>query len=194
MSARAVTAAMPGRLLRLRERIKAEQLDALLLDAPVDLRYITGYTGSNGLALVPAQGAEASVRGHQPQFLTDFRYEAQSAEEVGEGFERSIVTGELRDSVAGLLAAERGRLGFDAAKLSVKAHERLRSELPEGWELLDAGALVEELRLIKEPAEIELIRAAAELDGDAPARRRSAELPLDRRRRAARGAAARRAA
>ncbi len=168
MSPPAGDAAMAGRIARLGERIAAERLDALLLDAPVDLRYVTGYTGSNGLALVPARAAAGQDGPAVPAiFLTDFRYDAQAAAEVASEFERSIVTGELRDSVPGLLGAEHGRLGFDADKLSVKAHAKLRAALPEGWELLDAGGLVAELRLVKEPGEIELIRAAAELADEA---------------------------
>jgi Xaa-Pro aminopeptidase len=154
------------RLRRLQEAIAAAELDALLVDAPVDLRYVTGYTGSNGLALVPAAGGEA-LRDGRPLFLTDFRYVAQSAAEVAPEFEQSIVSGELRDSAAQLLAAERGRLGFDASRMSVKAHEQLCEKLPAGWEAVDAGPLVEGLRLVKEPGEIALIAAACELADEA---------------------------
>jgi Xaa-Pro aminopeptidase len=160
-------AAMAGRLERLQAEISGKQLDALLLEAPVELRYMTGYTGSNGLALVPGAGGAHGVRDGAPQFLTDFRYVAQSAVEVAPAFERTIVTGELLDSVPALLDGEEGRVGFDAAKLSVKSHRRLRELLPEAWELVDAGGLVERLRLVKEPGEIALIRAASELADEA---------------------------
>jgi Xaa-Pro aminopeptidase len=166
MSSRAGEASTPGRVERLQRRLADGGLDALLIDAPVDLRYITGYTGSNGLALVPGPDG-AGVRDGRAQFLTDFRYDAQSAAEVGPEFVRSIVTGELRDGVPALLGAAEGRLGFDAAKTSVKADAKLRAELPEGWELVDAGGLLEGMRLVKDPGEIELIRAAAELADEA---------------------------
>jgi Xaa-Pro aminopeptidase len=154
---------MARRLERLQAEIGRAQVDALLLASPVELRYMTGYTGSNGLALVPGAGGAPGVRDGGPQFLTDFRYVAQSAAEVAPAFERTIVTGELLDSVPGLLDGGEGRLGFDAAKLSVKSHRRLRELLPEGWEMVDAGGLVERLRLVKEPAEIALIAAASAL-------------------------------
>jgi Xaa-Pro aminopeptidase len=163
MSPAAASAAMAQRLERLQAEISGKQLDALLLGGPVELRYMTGYTGSNGLALVPDAGGAHGVRDGAPQFLTDFRYVAQSAVEVAPVFERTIVTGELLDSVPALLDGEEGRVGFDAAKLSVKSHKRLRELLPEGWELVDAGGLVERLRLVKEPAEIALIGAASAL-------------------------------
>ena len=166
MNAPGEKAAIEGRLRRLQAEMPAKQLDALLIDSPVELRYVTGYTGSNGLALLPS-GDGRAVQGGEPRFLTDFRYVAQSAAEVAPAFERTIVTGELRDQVPGLLEGEQGRLGFDAAKLTVKAHSRLRELLPEGWELIDAGGLVEELRLVKEPAEIALISAATALADEA---------------------------
>jgi len=153
-------ATMSARLERLRELLAAERLDALLLDTAVELRYATGYTGSNGLALVPADRA---LRGGRAQFLTDFRYVAQAAEEVAADFERSTVAGELRDSLPGLLEGGRGRLGFDPAKVTVKAHERLLELMPDGWELVEAGGLLDGMRLVKEPGEIAAIAAACEL-------------------------------
>ena len=57
------------------------------------MRYLTGFTGSNGLALVVADGARRAPGADR--FLTDFRYAAQSAEQVPDAFEREIVTGEL---------------------------------------------------------------------------------------------------
>jgi Xaa-Pro aminopeptidase len=158
---------MATRLARLQELLGGTEADALLVEDAVGLRYVTGYTGSNGLALVPSPDAGASLRAGRPEFITDFRYEAQSAAEVAPEFERAIVTGELRDAVAGLLGAGPGRLGFDAAKLTVKAHSRLRELLPEGWELLETGGLIERLRLVKEPGEVEKIAAACALADEA---------------------------
>src|SRR5258708_23351617 len=145
--------AFARRLPRLQARIEGAELDVLLLAEAVELRYITGYTGSNGLALVPNAGGRG-VSGGRAQFATDFRYEAQSAAEVAPAFERSIVTGELRNSLPALLDGERGRLGFDASKLSVKAHDRLRGLLPGGWELVEADGLVDALRLLQGPRAI----------------------------------------
>ncbi len=158
------TAASAGPAARagvLAEELERRELDALLVESPADLRYVSGFTGSNGLALLHAPG-----RGPM-RFLTDFRYTTQSAAEVPEPFRRETVTGELRDSVPGLLEAGAGRLGFDEAKTTVKAYERLAEVLPAGWELVPAGGLVERLRAVKEDGEIELIAAACALADDA---------------------------
>src|SRR5260370_17292498 len=55
------------------------------------------------------------------------------------------------------------RLGFDDAHMSVKVHQRLLGAMPEGVELVAAGGLVERLRAVKDPDEVERIRQAAAL-------------------------------
>ena len=126
------------------------------------MRYVTGYTGSNGLALVAATERSVGARRAAP-FLTDFRYDAQSAAEVRPSFERTIVTGELLDAVSrAARRASAGRLGFDAAKLERKAHAQL-AEARRGLGARRRGGLVEELRSVKEPGEIAPIARCREL-------------------------------
>jgi Xaa-Pro aminopeptidase len=129
------------------------ELDALLVGHPVNLRYVAGFTGTNGLAVV-GEGLR--------RFVTDFRYVERAREEVSE-FE--VVQGErdLLDSVAAALPARRPlRVGFDDAHVSVRAHRRLVDAL-DGVDLVASGGLVERLRAVKEPGELERIRAAAAL-------------------------------
>ena len=113
-------------------------------------------------------GADPPTGGHR--FLTDFRYETQSAEQVPELFVREIVSGELLDAaVAALLAtsAGAGRLGFDDASLTVAQHTRLRELLPAGWQLVPCAGAVERMRAVKDADEIAHIRAAAQLADEA---------------------------
>ena len=63
---------------RISARLEERELDALLITDPANLRYVTGFTGSNGLAVVGPD-----VR----RFLTDFRYVEQAAQQVS-GFDR----------------------------------------------------------------------------------------------------------
>jgi Xaa-Pro aminopeptidase len=162
-----VSAGSPRTVAGARARALADELDeleldALFVDAPVDVRYLTGFTGSHGLALVVA--ATARERLGPNRFFTDFRYDAQSAEQVSAAFERETVSGELVDALAGpLAAAGGGRLGFDDAALTVKAHRRLAELVGEEWELVAAPGAVARLRLVKDADEIARIRAAAEL-------------------------------
>ncbi len=146
---------------RLADLCVRRELDAVLVIEPYNLRYLTGFTGTNGLAVVGA-GPDGVRR-----FVTDFRYVERAASEV-EGFERMRGERDLLDSVRDALP--RGgavRLGFDDAHVSVKTHERLGKALGDGVELAAAGGLVEELRMVKEPAELERIAAAAALADEA---------------------------
>jgi Xaa-Pro aminopeptidase len=148
--------------MRLGARLAELELDALLVESPFDLRYLTGFTGSNGLALMrAAAGAEAP--GEQHLFFTDFRYRTQSADQVPGHFRREIVTGELLDAAVMHLAGSRGRVGFDEATLTMARHRRLFDLMPAGWELEPTSGLVAALRLVKDAGETARIRAAAEL-------------------------------
>jgi Xaa-Pro aminopeptidase len=129
-------------------------LDALLVTGLVNVRYLTGYTGSNGIALI---GARTRA------FVTDFRYVEQAAAEVHSSFDRRRGTLDLLGGIADLLPAGEVRLGVEDGQMTVRRHRRLRELLPGRVELVDGTGLVERLRRIKEPEEIEAIGAAARL-------------------------------
>jgi Xaa-Pro aminopeptidase len=152
-----------ARIDRLAGELAERDVDALIVDAPVNLRYLTGFTGSNGLALIA--GGDLAPDGHR--FFTDFRYTTQSAEQVPPGLEREIVTGNLIDAALKGLSDSGGTLGFDDASLTVAEHERLRAALPEGWVLSACAGAVERLRAVKDAAEVERMRAAAQLADEA---------------------------
>ncbi len=147
---------------RLAGQLAGLGVDALIVTSLVDVRYLTGFSGSHGLALVLGGAAG----GHR--FLTDSRYATQSAQELAPQFEREIVSGELLEAAAAaLLGAGGGRLGFDEAQLSVGAHRRLGEALGEGWTLVPCTGAVERMRAVKDAGEIERIRAAAQLADEA---------------------------
>ncbi len=145
---------MTGRAERLVPLLPEAKVDLVLVTDLVGVRYLTGYTGSNGLALV---GPDTRV------FVTDFRYVAQAAAEVDPGYDRrrDRGTGDLFEGLEELLPPGELRLGIDDADLTVRRHARLRELLPERITLVPAGGLVERLRVVKEPGEIESIRTAA---------------------------------
>jgi Xaa-Pro aminopeptidase len=142
---------MSARADRLAARLPDMGADLLMVTSLVNVRYLTGYTGSNGLALI---GPDTRL------FFTDFRYTEQSAAEVDSAFERRIFTLDLFDGVADALPDEPVRLGFEDANLTVRSHRRLRELVPQSVELVAAGDSVESLRAVKEPGEIERIVAA----------------------------------
>src|SRR5277367_4295228 len=132
---------------RLATDVAERELDALLVSAPVNVRYLSGYTGSNGAVLIGA-GEDGTRR-----FYTDFRYATQIQDEVPDRYEREIVSGDLLEFAVRALTGE-GRLGFDDAHLSVKRHAALSAALPDGWELLGAAGAVEALREVKDADEL----------------------------------------
>jgi Xaa-Pro aminopeptidase len=157
------------RVERLARELRERKLDVLLVWSAVNIRYLTGFTGSNALVLILA-GERAGETAGAHRFLTDFRYETQSAEQIPELFARKIVSGELLDvAVEDLLATAGavGRLGFDDAQLTVAQHTRLRELLPAGWQLLPCAGAVERMRAVKDAHEIDRIRAATQLADEA---------------------------
>ena len=153
-----------GRVERLAADLREREVDVLLVATPVNVRYLTGFTGTSGLALISAEAATH-------RFLTDFRYATQSAAQVPDAFRREIVAGDLLEGAVQALSSSQsatgGRLGFDDAGLTVKQHARLRELLGEGWELVPCAGAVERLRAVKDAGEIDRIRAAAELADEA---------------------------
>src|SRR5947207_552874 len=137
----------------LAERLAERELDALVVTNLPNVRYLTGFTGSNGVSVV---GAE------QRDFVTDFRYVEQAQREV-DGFERIRGKQDLVGDVAERLS---GRVGFEDQHMTVRAHKRLAELVGEGVELVPAGGIVEELRAVKSPDEVARIREAAALADD----------------------------
>lgn len=124
--------------------------DAMLITRLVDVRYLSGSTGTNGqLLLTPDAGA----------FLTDGRYDERVRHEVPD-MDRRIYQRHYRGEVAAFVA-DHGieRLGFEANDLTVAAHLRLQAAL-EGVELVAVHDAVEQQRCVKDEEEWELLRSA----------------------------------
>jgi Xaa-Pro aminopeptidase len=149
-----VEAAVGARTDRLVGLLAERELDCLLVTNLVNVRYLTGFTGTNGACVVSSD---------ERLFLTDFRYVEQARSQV-QGYER-VEAG--RDMVADLAGRLRGRAGFDDAHMTVELHRKLGEKVAEGVELVSAGGLVERLREVKDELELDAIRAAAEIANEA---------------------------
>jgi Xaa-Pro aminopeptidase len=144
---------MTDRADRVGARLAGRELDALLVTSEVNVGYLTGFTGDNAIAVVGPQ-----LR----RFVTDFRYVEQAREQVT-GFDRERGERDLLGALADGWPEGPVRLGFEDHDVSVRRHGRLREILPDRVELVAAGGLVEDERAVKEPGELERIRAAAAL-------------------------------
>jgi Xaa-Pro aminopeptidase len=138
------------------EAVLAEQgLAGFLVTKPSNVRYLTGYTGSNG----------AVALGARPRFLTDFRY-ATSVAHMADEWTVEIVEQSLLGDITGrfpdVFAPE--RIGFEASALSYADWRTLdEAARAAGAELVPCDHVVEDLRAVKDADEAELIRHGAQL-------------------------------
>ena len=147
---------------RLAELVAERSLDQLIVgdlvrpgdsgpDAIANIRWLTGFTGTSGLAVV---GPRTRV------FVTDFRYEQRAEREVDRSFERVVATARLLPTLAARLG---GRVGYDETATSVANLRKLEDEVGEEVELVATSGLTERLRRRKDEAEIAAIAEAARL-------------------------------
>ncbi|HTF49960.1 MAG TPA: Xaa-Pro peptidase family protein [Pseudonocardia sp.] len=139
----------------LRALLRTAELDALLVTDLVNVRYLSGFTGSNAALLVPADGERGT------RLATDGRYTTQAAAEVPDVpvlIERACA----RALVADAGAAGIRRLGFESGHLTVDAHAALLEVARDNGELelRRAPGLVQRLRAVKDETEIEALRTA----------------------------------
>lgn len=142
----------------LRERLRAQRLDALLVVDLCNVRYLTGFTGSHGALLVRADDRSGSEDG--TLFCTDGRYQEQSAHQVPD-LERIIDRASDLALLARAAAAARTyrRIGFESHRVTVDRHDDLL-ETADGLTLVRAPGLVEDLRVVKDAEEVTALRTA----------------------------------
>lgn len=152
-----MTEPAPRRLHALRQGLSDRNLDGLLVGAGASVRYLSGFTGSSALLVVSAKAAV---------LVTDFRYATQAPAEIGGAAEVRIEKSDLWEGVRQTVRA----LGI--RRLGVERHRATLADVGEleglgGTELVPTTDLVEGLRVSKDPAEIEAVREAARLAGEA---------------------------
>jgi len=141
-----------GRQARLVELLIGSNLDGLLVSSLPNIRYLTGFSGSNALLfLTPTE----------TWFFTDFRYEAQVSHEVVGASRVVIETSSLWKGLWEQLAARPGTaaFGFESAQTLHRDFQRLNED-GSRWTWRPTTDLVERLRASKEPREVDSIRLA----------------------------------
>jgi Xaa-Pro aminopeptidase len=141
---------MRGRGDRLEQQLAERELDRMLVTDLTNVRYLTGFTGTNG-ACICGPGVRL--------FLTDFRYTERAEAEV-EGWETVTVTA---DWLKGIAERLQGKVGFEDDHMSVRLLEKLKDKLAEGVEMVAAGGTVEKLRRVKDEGELAAIEEASKL-------------------------------
>ncbi len=141
--------------------LEAEGLDALLVTSRPNIRYLTGFSGSAGLALATRNTLLV---------LTDFRYDEQARQESGGVARVEIEATSVWDRLfkeLPTLGGSIGVIGFEAHSVTVKEAERFASPAAAAWRWKPAGELVERLRVRKDAGEVAAIRSAAMLAAEA---------------------------
>jgi len=127
------------------------------LAAPANVRYLTGFTGSNG-ALLALPG--------ETIFFTDPRYAIQSSREIS--CRTRVCKGPILTAVAAMVSAKRiRRLGFERAHLSYDGFDKLRTNMPVNTSLEPVSGWLEAHRMLKSESEIALIQRSVETNSKA---------------------------
>jgi len=145
----------PRRIAALVEGLSAAHLDGLLLTGLSNIRYLTGFSGTSALLVVTPRDVV---------FITDFRYQTQVAEEVGDIARVCIEAASLWTGLWQQLAALPSVkvLGFETAHVQHRDFQRL-VEAGARWQWRPTVDLVETLRERKDESEVARIREAADV-------------------------------
>ena len=144
------------KLTKLRQALQQSSLDALLVTSEFNRRYITGFTGTAGVALVTKEDAV---------FITDFRYTSQANDQV-EGFRVVQHSGSLIKEVATQVEKLGVKtLGFEQDAMTFAEYEQYKENVSS--QFVPTSGIIEKIRLIKTPQEITIIKAACAIADDA---------------------------
>lgn len=145
-----------ARRRRLRAKLAEAGLAGLYVTGPANVAYLTGFTGSNGQVVIGTEEAADAL-------MTDSRYEGRAAVE-SPGIP-AIIT---RTPFTEALDRVGGRLGFEGQHVSYHEGTDLLGQAGEHQrELIACNGMVEGLRIVKDPSEVELLRRACQITTDA---------------------------
>jgi len=149
------------RIKKLRQSLVEKEIDGILVSQPENRYYLSGFDGSSGYLLITSQDTVLA---------TDFRYIEQAKTQAPE-YQIFQITGNISDWWPRLLAElNLSRLGFEAGHITFATYRQLSDILSKAQpqlQLIPLDGVVESLRAIKEPEEIELISRAAEISDQA---------------------------
>ncbi len=139
------------------DELQDRKLDCLLVAYSPNLRYLSGFTGSNGALLILPEGST---------LFTDPRYKIQAAQETT--CKIRIAKGPLVvDLLAAIGKARVKRIGYEPARMTCDTFESIRSRLPLRASLEPVTGWIEELRMMKSPEELALIRRSVQTNSRA---------------------------
>lgn len=145
-----------SRIQRVREKLKKEQLDAIVVTDSYNLRYLANFTGTTGIAVISQDDAV---------FITDFRYTQQAAKQaVGYTIRQNVqeIFAEVNDYLNELNLK---RVGIEANQMNVATYLHIKSLF--SAEIVETRNFIEQLREVKEEEELDIIRQACDITDQA---------------------------
>lgn len=138
------------RIKKVRSALRDKGLDALIVSSLHNIRYLTGFTGTNALCI---------VRDHDAFFLTDSRYGLQSETEVA-GFKRNVTARGLFEGAArhGMLRGV-AKVGFESHHITYAQYRQLKKLFP-SVSLQPTADFIEQIAAVKDAEEVKTIRKA----------------------------------
>ena len=143
------------RVEKIQHYLNKNKIDAMLIESPINRRYVTGFTGTFGSVFITQQKAI---------FITDFRYVAQ-AKDQAKGF-TVIENRNTAEEIGQQIEKEQIRtLAFEEAYTSFTNYKKLQAY--ENVELVPVIDVIEQMRMIKSAEEIERMKTAASISDKA---------------------------
>jgi Xaa-Pro aminopeptidase len=134
-------------------RLTELKVDALLVSSPANVRYLSGYAGSNGILLITKA---------ESHFFTDPRYAIEASQQITckvHVEKKPLLTG----AIAVIKRKRLKKIGFETFSLRYEEYAKLKDEL----DLYPIGKVIEEQRMVKSAAELDLIRGSVATNSEA---------------------------
>ena len=142
------------------DRLGELKIDALLVSSPANVRYLSGYDGSNAVMLIARS---------ETHFFTDPRYGLEAAEKIAGKVHVARIP--LLSAAAAVVKRKKWKkIGFESGWLNYRDFSKLKEDLPLAFSLYPIAGVIEQQRMVKSPSEIEKIRASVNANSEAYSR------------------------
>jgi Xaa-Pro aminopeptidase len=143
------------RIKKLKALLKKANIEAMLISSPANVRYLSGFTSAESWLLIsPSQNV----------FISDFRYKLQAEQEIDKSFQIEMVTNSVYAVLSQLADKLKIRsMCFEPDHITYNQYSRIKVAIAPDIQLVAAKDFVEQLRMIKSPEEIGLIRQAVKI-------------------------------
>ena len=141
------------KLSKLREKMKEQGLDAIVVFDELNSRYLTDYAFTDGYLCISQ---------FEALLVTDFRYYEAALSAANPGFK--VLSPKSRDEVFSTFLSDNSVkvIGFEGGSVTYALYKRYKDTYPE-VEFVSIGSMIEDLRKIKSPEEIKKMQAAQDI-------------------------------